>query len=136
MIACDTSVLVAAFDRTNSAHDVAVAALRRSDALIEHVAVETFSVLTRLPVHHRAPPELAARFLAHHFPAEVPRLPSPGADVLIATGLRTGISGGAVYDLMVGLAAAHASSTLLSLDRRAARTYEAADVDHTLLPNA
>lgn len=136
MITCDTSVLVAAFDRSNSAHDVAVAAVTRTDALVDHVAVETFSVLTRLPVPHRAPPELAAQFLTRHFPPETPRLTSPDSQTLIGTGLKGAVSGGAVYDLLVGLAAAQAGATLLSLDQRAARAYDAAGVEYSLLPGA
>lgn len=133
MIVCDTSVLVAAFARSNTAHGTAVTALQRADALVDHVAVETFSVLTRLPAPHRATRELAARFLAHHFPVDVPRLPSPGSVALIDAAAKHGIAGGAVYDLLVGLAAAQAVATLLSLDRRAAATYEAADVRFELL---
>lgn len=49
MIACDTSVLVAGFARWHAEHALAAAALHRVDAVVDHVAVETFSVLTRLP---------------------------------------------------------------------------------------
>jgi len=46
------------------------------------------------------------------------RLASPPATTLIDAALQAGISGGAVYDLLVGLAATQAGATLLSLDRR------------------
>lgn len=103
MIVCDTSVLVAAFARWHDSHDVAATAVRRADALIDHVAVETFSVLTRLPAPRRAPAGLVTAFLQHHFPAGGPRLPGPG------------------------------SGEVLSLDRGASATYQAADVRFELL---
>jgi predicted nucleic acid-binding protein len=39
------------------------------------------------------------------------------------------ISGGAVYDAIVALTAAHHGRTLLSCDRRAARTYDRLGID-------
>ncbi len=133
MIACDTSVLVAAFARWHDAHGVAVAAVRRTDVLIEHAAVETFSVLTRLPAPARAPADLVTEFLDHHFPERRPRLPGPGSAAVLARARAHGIVGGAVYDLLVGMSAAAADATVLSLDRRAAATYQAADVRFELL---
>ena len=41
--------------------------------------------------------------------------------------------GGAVYDLVVALSAARAGALALSLDRRAASTYDAAGADYELL---
>lgn len=132
MITCDTTVLVAAFARWHADHGIAADALGRVDAVIDHVAIETFSVLTRLPPPRRAPSHLVAEFLDHHLPA-VDRLPSPGSARVLGIARRTGIAGGAVYDLVVGLAAADAGATLLSLDRRALPTYVAANTRHELL---
>lgn len=133
MIACDTSVLVAAFGRWHDSHRAAIAAVRRADTVIDHVAVETFSVLTRLPAPRRVPADLVTAFLEHHFPASTPRLPSPGSGEVLARARSSGVSGGAVYDLVVGMAAAARKATVLSLDRRAALTYEAAQVRFELL---
>lgn len=133
MIACDTSVLVAAFSRWHDAHDLASAAVRRADALIDHVAVETFSVLTRLPAPRRAPAELVTAFLDHHFPAATPRLHNPAAAEVLTRAVAGRIAGGAVYDLLVALSAATADAAVLSLDRRAAATYEAAEIRFELL---
>ena len=133
MITCDTSVLVAAFARWHADHIAAAAAVQRVGAIVEHVAVETFSVLTRLPPPHRVPAHLVTTFLGSHFPASVPRLGStPSIDVL-DTAVRAGIAGGAIYDLVVALAAQRGGAVLLSLDQRAARTYEAARVEYELL---
>ena len=43
------------------------------------------------------------------------------------------LSGGAIYDALVGASAAYAGATLLTLDRRAVRAYEAVGVDFRLL---
>jgi len=126
-------VLVAAFARWHVAHDVAVAALRRVDTVVDHVAVETFSVLTRLPPPRRVSPHLVLAFLDHHFPASMPRLPSAASAELLHVAQRSSVVGGAVYDLLVALAAAAQRAALLSLDGRAASTYAAAGVEHELL---
>jgi predicted nucleic acid-binding protein len=133
VITCDTSVLVAAFARWHAEHEAAAAAVRRVDALVDHAAVETYSVLTRLPPPRRVPPDLVATFLGHHFPGSAPRLAgAPSAEVL-EFAVRGGIAGGAVYDLVVALAAQRAGALLLSLDRRAAGTYEAAGAPYELI---
>lgn len=133
MITCDTSVIVAAFARWHQDHPLAAVALGRVDALIDHVVVESYSVLTRLPPARRVPPPLVSAFLDHHFPAAVPRLGYPGSDAVLGSALPAGISGGAVYDLVVALTAARADATLLSLDRRATSTYETAGIRFELL---
>jgi predicted nucleic acid-binding protein len=133
VITCDTSVLVAGFARWHTDHKTAAAAIRRMGAIVDHVAVETFSVLTRLPPPRRVPAHLVTTFLEGHFPDAVPRLASaPSADVLDIA-LRGGIAGGAIYDLVVALAAHRRGAMLLSLDQRAAATYDAAGVDYELL---
>jgi predicted nucleic acid-binding protein len=67
VIACDTSVLIAAFARWHSDHRAAATALRKVDALVDHVVIEMFSVLTRMPPPRRVPPDLVSAFLASHF---------------------------------------------------------------------
>lgn len=133
MISCDSSVLIAAFARWHEHHKEAADAVSQIDALIDQAVIEAFSVLTRLPPSRRAPAALVATFLRHHFPASVARLPGPPAGDVIRTAAGTGIAGGAVYDLLIGLTAADAGATLLSLDRRARPAYEAAGADHRIL---
>jgi predicted nucleic acid-binding protein len=133
VITCDTSVLVAAFARWHTDHRAAAEAVRRVDAIVDHVAVEAFSVLTRLPPPRRVPAHLVTAFLDGHFPGSVPRLAStPPTDVLDIA-VRGGIAGGAVYDLVVALAAQRGGARLLSLDQRAANAYEATGVEYELL---
>lgn len=126
-------MLVAAFARWHEGHRRAAAALAEVDALVDHTVVETYSVLTRLPPPRRVPPALITRFLDHHFPAELPRLPGIESGQVLAVALASGISGGAVYDLLIALTAARAEATLLSLDRRATSTYGKADIRFELL---
>ncbi len=133
MITCDTSVVVAAFGRWHADHRRAQAALASATVLIDHVAIEAYSVLTRLPPPRRAPAELVHRFLRHHFPPGTPRLASPGSREILQLAQERQVGGGAVYDLLVALVAASSAATLLTLDRRAAPTYRAAGTTYELL---
>lgn len=123
MTAIDTSVAVASFARWHEQHRAARDALRAGPRLIAHVAVETFSVLTRLPVPHRAPPSAVLAFLAHNFRAPWIGLPPGRYRLLLERASGQGIVGGAVYDALVAAAAEHAGETLVTLDRRALDTY-------------
>jgi predicted nucleic acid-binding protein len=133
VITCDTSVLVAAFARWHTEHPLAAAALSRVDAVVDHVVIETFSVLTRLPPPRRVRAPLVTTFLGDHFPRSTPRLPGVLPSDLLVAARHAGIVGGAVYDLVVALSARQAGAVLLSLDRRAASTYEAAGAGYELL---
>ena len=59
MIALDTSVAVATFGAWHELHEVARAALTTDSRLTAHTALETYSVLTRLPEPFRADPVTA-----------------------------------------------------------------------------
>lgn len=75
-LTADTSVTVAASTSSLPAHDVAYAAFEgRELRLVDHVLLETYSVLTRLP-EIRLPQELAAELLRRRFPAAVLSLPT------------------------------------------------------------
>ena len=64
MIAPDTSVLVAGFATWHEAHQSAARALGRGVHLVAHSALETYSVLTRLPAPHRVAPAVVHEYLA------------------------------------------------------------------------
>ena len=83
-----------------------------------------YSVLTRLPPPHRAPAPLVRDFLAARFPEPYLSLPASENRDLVATLVGLGISGGATYDALIAITAAHAGATLLSCDLRAVTTYE------------
>lgn len=133
MIAVDTSVVVAGFASWHDAHGPAVRVLSRAPRIPAHVALETFSVLTRLPPPHRTAPSLVAEFLDQRFGDDPLTLDGKAQVELVARAARRGISGGAVYDALVGATAASAGATLLTLDRRAVRTYERFEVTYELI---
>ncbi|MEJ7770454.1 MAG: PIN domain-containing protein [Geodermatophilaceae bacterium] len=129
----DTSVIVAAFGRWHASHDVAREAVRSSDRLIGHVAVEAFSVLTRLPAPRRAPPRLVHEFLDHHWPGTWLSLDGQGYQQLLDVAASGQAIGGAVYDALIAVAAREHGQTIVSLDERAVRTYQAFAAPYQLL---
>ena len=125
MIAVDSSIVVAGFASWHESHSLAVKALDRSPRLIAHAAVEAFSLLTRLPPPHRAQPQIVHEFITRQFTEPVLTLSETGYQELMETVATSGVSGGQTYDALIGFTAAGHGATLLSLDRRAAVTYEA-----------
>jgi predicted nucleic acid-binding protein len=121
----DTSVAVASILAGHEAHGATLEALgARTLGLAGHAWFETFSVLTRLPAPARRSAEEVGRILAHNFPGTA--FLDPDASAELALRLPSlGISGGAVYDALVGAAAAGVGLPLISRDRRAAATYRA-----------
>ena len=133
MIAVDTSVVVAAFASWHQGHRAAAQALARGPRVPAHVLLETYSVLTRLPPPHRSPPSVVAAFLVEQF-AEPPLTLAPRAyGRLIARAAQVDVTGGSLYDAVVGATVAAARGRLLTRDRRAAATYERMGVDFELL---
>jgi hypothetical protein len=72
--AADTSVAVAAFASWHEQHAAARRVLDGGVRLIEHCALETFSVLTRLPPPHRSSGGLVRDFIRARFPQRFLRL--------------------------------------------------------------
>ncbi|OHV43681.1 type II toxin-antitoxin system VapC family toxin [Pseudofrankia sp. BMG5.36] len=125
MNACDTSVVVAAFASWHEHHAIARKAMASQPRLIAHAAVETYSVLIRLPPPHRAQPSIVHAFLTERFTDPLLTLSETGYQELLATVAANQILGGPAYDALIAFTAAEHDATLLSLDRRAATTYEA-----------
>jgi predicted nucleic acid-binding protein len=125
----DTSTAIALIVEDHEAHAATLEAVRgRRLGLAGHAWFETYSVLTRLPAGLRRSPTDVGRLLAHNFPAsgflgetEAAALGSELADL--------GVSGGAVYDALVGAAARKHRRPLLSGDARARPAYEALGVE-------
>jgi predicted nucleic acid-binding protein len=129
----DTSVAVALTVADHRGHLATFAAVGdRRLGLAGHAAFETFSVLTRLPAPARRTPATVARLLAANFP-ETRFLSEAGAAALLAGLKASGIAGGAIYDALVGAAAAEHRLPLATRDRRALDTYRVLDVDVELL---
>ncbi|WP_375399631.1 PIN domain-containing protein [uncultured Amnibacterium sp.] len=122
-LALDTSVAVPLMLLSHPMHHAVVARVGgRPIALSGHAEVETLSVLTRLPNDARVDAAAAKQVLTdgmrHAF--------SPDLDHPVTPALRIadlGITGGAVYDALVALAALDSGATLLTRDARALPTY-------------
>ncbi|WP_109772972.1 PIN domain-containing protein [Quadrisphaera granulorum] len=124
MFALDTSAAVPLLVADHTAHT----ALSRWSSgrvlhLAGHAAAETYSVLTRLPGDLRLLPSDAATLLERRFVSML-ALPDDVAGTLPRVLADLDVSGGAVYDALVALAAQHHGAILVTRDLRARDTYE------------
>lgn len=130
----DTSAAVPFLLRSHEAHGSTFAALSgRRLGLSGHAAFETYSVITRLPEPSRVSGPTAALILRRNFPHTCHLSAKRGA-ALIALFADSSISGGSVYDAMVGAAALEHGLPLASRDQRAITTYTTLGVEVTVLP--
>ncbi|MFN2569835.1 MAG: PIN domain-containing protein [Candidatus Dormibacteria bacterium] len=126
-------MVIAAFATWHEHHQHADLAIDARTRLVAHCALETYSVLTRLPPPHRSPQHLVRDFLAERFPDPYLVLDEAAHRALISRLPERGIVGGATYDALVGSTAVAAGATLVTLDGRAASTYRRCGVDIHLL---
>jgi predicted nucleic acid-binding protein len=131
--AADTSLVVAAFASWHERHEFARRALDGGVRLIEHCALETYSVLTRLPPPHRASGEVVREFLNVRFPEPYLRLSAAAYRDFLWSLPGRAVTGGAAYDALVAATAADHGAELISCDRRAALIYERYRVHARLL---
>jgi predicted nucleic acid-binding protein len=132
--AADTSVLVASFASWHEHHSVASAAMSRIDVMLAHCVLETYSVLTRLPAPHRIDARVVATYLRVAYGARrTVALSAADHRKLVDQCAAERISGGAIYDAVVGMTARRAGARLLTLDARARATYAAVGVEHEML---
>jgi predicted nucleic acid-binding protein len=125
----DTSTAIALIVEDHEAHAATVEALRgRRLGLAGHAWFETYSVLTRLPAGLRRSPRDVIRLLDHDFPASG-FLGEADSVALSRELAQLGISGGSVYDALVGAAARQHRRPLVSGDIRARSVYEALGVE-------
>ena len=129
----DTSAVVAGFARWHEHHEVAREALAASDALGGQGALETVSVLTRMPPPRRAPSRLVVDFLEHHFPAPLLALDAEGYIAVLSLARAGRVTGGTIYDALVAATATRAGAVLVTLDHRAAVTYRSFGGDYVLI---
>ena len=135
MKAADTSLVVAAFASWHQGHDGARRALDGGLRLIEHCALETYSVLTRLPPPHRASGEIVRDFLAARFPEPFLRLSASAYREFVLSLPDRQVVGGAAYDALVAATAMANDAELITCDRRAIPVYERYGVrSHLLAP--
>jgi predicted nucleic acid-binding protein len=129
----DTSVAVALVVADHERHAFVTEAVgRRRLGLAGHAAFETFSVLTRLPPPARREPAVVDQVLRAGFPA-TRFLGADDAAGLLRRLARLGLSGGEVYDALVGATAVTHGLPLATRDVRAFDTYRALDVELVLL---
>jgi predicted nucleic acid-binding protein len=134
VVLLDTSTAIALVVEDHDAHVATLNAIAgRRLGLSGHAWFETYSVLTRLPVGLRRSPSDAIRVLVRNFPASG-FLGEVEAAELGNELARLGISGGAVYDALVGAAARQHGRLLVTGDTRARATYESLGVDIELIP--
>ena len=124
MRAADTSLAVAAFASWHEKHELARAELDQGLRLIDHCALESYSVLTRLPPPHRAPGIVVRDFLAARFGGPLLRLGAADYRNFVLGLPEREVSGGAAYDALVAATAAAHRAELVTCDRRAVSVYE------------
>jgi predicted nucleic acid-binding protein len=123
--AVDSSVVIAAFATWHEHHSIARKAMAGRPRLIAHAAIESYSVLTRLPPPHRARPSIVHAFISERFTEPFLALSETGYLQLLATVAAGQILGGPAYDALIAFTAVEHQVTVLSLDQRATPTYEA-----------
>ena len=124
-LAPDSSVLIAGYDIDHVFHaesEQALAIVRRTGVLVGHTMAETFAVLTAGP--YAADSAVVLGFLGQFRANPIAGVgPSEYPGVLDELAL-AGVVGGALYDGLIAIGARGAGAVLVSLDQRAARTYE------------
>jgi predicted nucleic acid-binding protein len=129
----DSSVTIPALRKDHPAHKSAAEALAACGATIAHVAVETYSVLTRLPPPHQADATDTATALGARLPASYATLDAADYASAPSRLAAADISGGATYDGLIALTALEHDLELVSRDARAVRTYRALGVRFTVV---
>lgn len=124
VVLLDTSTAVAFAVEDHEAHAATFAALEgRRLGLAGHAWFETYSVLTRLPAGLRRSPADAMRLMTSDFPGS--RFLGEAESAALGGELAAlGVSGGAVYDALVGAAARQHRKLLVSSDARARPVYD------------
>lgn len=128
----DTSAAVALSVADHEGRAAARAAVEgRRIGLAGHAAYETFSVLTRLPAPARRTTAAVSRLIAANFPYTLFLSPEASADLLQRLAV-LGVSGGSVYDALVGATALEHKVPLVTRDHRALGTYRKLGVEIVL----
>jgi len=129
--AVDTSVVVAALIQGHVHHDISRAVMARLPRIPAHVAIECYSVLTRIPASYRLTASDAATLVKDICRDPVLTLPPEHYRELLAELSVATITGGATYDALIAATARYAGATLLTLDRRAEPVYRQLGVEFT-----
>lgn len=133
MIAVDTSVAIAALSPWHERHREASQACLGEAAIPAHALLEAYSTLTRMPEPLRISGAVAADALSRAWGRRTLAIPPDLAGELPSVLSRGSVVGGASYDGLVALTAQAHQRLLVSLDRRAERTYRLLGVDYRML---
>ncbi len=129
----DTSLVIAALSQWHAGHELSRQVVEeRQPILPAHVLLESYATLTRIPGHELAP-EIAWQALDETFPRRHPSLQATMYRTLVAQLAAANISGGRVYDALVGAAVKAAGATLATRDRRATAAYEVIGCPYELI---
>lgn len=129
----DSSVAIPLVLLDHEHHDLVARGVRgRTLGLAGHAAFESYSVLTRLPAPARRRPDVVERLLRSSFPA-TRFLGARDTESLFRRLAALGISGGTVFDALVGAVAVAHGARLVTRDTRALDVYRALDVDLELI---
>ena len=85
--------------------------------MIDHCALETYSVLTRLPPPHRCAAELVRDFLRARFVEPFLRMDRQLYKEFVLALPEHSVTGGGAYDALVAATAAAHSASLITCDR-------------------
>lgn len=120
MIAFDSSVIVTAIVKADERHDKAMRAIHRAFDTPEgivipvHSLVETYAVITRMPLPHRATPRQAVKALRETFGTARLAPLSARSVWMLLDGLAVGSFGGGIaYDAIILKSAEDAGATAL-----------------------
>ena len=130
----DSSITIAALVADHEAREIAEAALKRCTRTIAHVAIETYSVLTRLPPPQRLTSTDAAALIDARLPSTYAALAASDYAKAPKRLADAGVNGGATYDGQIALTALKHDLGIITRDKRAERTYRALGVPYQLLP--
>lgn len=125
--------MIAALSAWHEQHEASAQALARVTALPAHVAIEAYSVLTRLPAGLAVPAAAAASVLTRRFCDPPLRLDDAHRSSVLERLAAAGVFGGAAYDGLVALEADAHGRGLLTLDQRAQATYQRLGVPFTAI---
>lgn len=125
---------MAAFAEWHPQHAAAHRAVAGEDlSVVAHAAYETYSVLTRLREPHTMAAEVALAWIEDTFADRWLGLSAAAQRLALGRLQGLGISGGPTYDGLIAITAAAHDATLVTLDRRAIRTYALVGVEVELL---
>jgi len=130
----DTSVVIASIVHSDPAVvSECRSRIEDSPTPIAHVLAESYACMTSMPGGRRLEPGLTRQILGEMFPRSPIALSGVGYLRVVELVADLAISGGAIFDCLIAETARENGTTLVSLDRRAAKNYAAVGVDFVLL---